>query len=258
MNRALLLGMALILAACSNEEHGSELIRSPVPSAPATAASTTDRATDRFATAKGSLVVSPLEHASVLFGWDGKAIYVDPTLRSIGDAELPKADVIFLTDIRFDHLDETAVSYLVRPGTIVVGSPAVAEKTRVDVVLRNGEMRDVLGIRATAIPAYSVQRGPAPGLLYNERGRANGYVLDFARTRVYLSGDTECTSEVKALDRIDVAFIGMGRPFNMTPREAVECVEAFRPTVLFPYHDWNVDLSTLFRRVQTWPVAALP
>jgi L-ascorbate metabolism protein UlaG (beta-lactamase superfamily) len=245
MNSALLLMSAVVLAGCSDEQPVALAIRSPVPAAPASAASTTARATDRFATAKGPLVVSPLEHASVLFGWDGKAIYVDPTLRSVGDAELPKADVVFVTDVHYDHLDETALSYVERPGTLVVAPPEVADKTRVDVVMRNGDARDVLGVTVTAVPMYNIEHGPAPGLLYSEKGRANGYVLDFAGTRVYLAGDTECTPEMKALERIDVAFVGIGRATSMTALEATACVGAFRPKVLFPYHDRNVDLSAL-------------
>jgi L-ascorbate metabolism protein UlaG (beta-lactamase superfamily) len=245
----------------------------PLPAAPGSAAATTVRATDRFPTAMGELVVSPLEHASVLFGWDGKAVYVDPTSPAIGDEKLPQADVIFVTEDRFDHLDAVAVARLSRPGTIVVGPRAVAEKIHVDIAMQNGETREVLGIVATAVPMYSVERGPGPGLLYHERGRGNGYVLDFAGTRVYLSGDTECTPEMKALRHVDVAFVSLRAPTAMTPDEAAACIEAFEPRVVFPYRDRHVDLSAFestlrargvdvrernfYPRPETWRVDAL-
>ena len=238
---------ALVLSTISRERPVHETVTTPVPGAPGAAASTTARATDRFPTAMGDLVVSPLEHASILFGWNGKAIYVDPTLTAIGDERLPKADVVFVTDVHFDHLDPRALVYLARAGTIVVGPRAVAEKVHVDELMDNGDARVVLGIRATAVPMYNIARGPAPGLLYHERGRGNGYVLDFAGTRVYLSGDTECTPEMRALQRIDVAFVCMSLPTTMTPVEAADCVSAFRPKVLFPYHDRGSDLSPLER-----------
>jgi L-ascorbate metabolism protein UlaG (beta-lactamase superfamily) len=231
--------------ACSGEKPVSEPDTPPLPAAPASAASTTALSTDRFQTARGELVVSPLEHASVLFGWEGKAFYVDPTSPAIADAKLPQADVIFLTEDRFDHLDAVAVERLSRAETIVVGPAAVAEKVHVDVVMHDGDTRELLGVAVTAVPLYSVLRGPAPGLLYHDKGRGTGYVVDFAGTRVYLSGDTECTTEMMALQHIDAAFVSLSAPSAMTPAEAARCVEAFRPRVVFPYHDHRVDLSEL-------------
>jgi L-ascorbate metabolism protein UlaG (beta-lactamase superfamily) len=203
------------------------------------------RATDRFDTTRGPLEVTPLNHASVLFEWAGEAIYVDPAMVALADETLPKADVVLLTDIHPDHLDAAALERLRKDGTRVVGPPAVADKAHVDAVMKNGEARDVGGIAVTAVPMYNLTRGPAPGKLYHDKGRGNGYVLDFAGTRVYLSGDTECTPEMRALERIDVAFVCMNLPYTMPPSEARECIDAFRPKVLFPYHYRGSDLSEL-------------
>ena len=62
-----------------------------------------------------------------------------------------------------------------------------------------------------------------------------GYVLTLGGKRVYVAGDTECTSEIRALKNIDIAFIPMNLPYTM-PAEAAECVKAFRPKVVYPYH----------------------
>jgi L-ascorbate metabolism protein UlaG (beta-lactamase superfamily) len=248
VKRALFVIVCVALVAWSvfsREQPVSDRDTPQIPGAPGSAAATTVHATDRFPTAKGELVVSPLEHASVLLGWDGKAVYVDPTSSAVDDEKLPQADVIFVTEDRFDHLDAIAVERLWRPGTIVVGPRAVAEKIHVDIAMQNGDTREVLGIVATAVPMYSVERGPGPDLLYHDRGRGNGYVLDFAGTRVYLSGDTECTPEMKELRHIDVAFVSLSAPTAMTPEEAVQCIAAFEPRVVFPYRDRRVDLSAL-------------
>ena len=248
MKRAIVLFVCVFLvawSACSREKPVSERDTSALPAAASSAASDNLRVSDRFPTAKGPLAVTPLEHASVLLGWDGKAIYVDPTSPAVEHDELPKADVVFVTEARFDHFDAVAVARLTRPGTLVVGPPAVAQKTHVDVVMNDGDTREVDGIVATAVPLYSVLRGPGPGMLYHERGRGHGYLLDLGGTRLYLSGDTECTPEVMALRGVDVAFVAVGPPVAMTTAEAARCVEAFRPRVLFPYHDRHVDLSDL-------------
>ncbi len=86
------------------------------------------------------------------------------------------------------------------------------------------------------VRAYNRTRGPAPGKLFHDQGRGDGFVFTFGDKRVYVSGDTECTPEMKALKDIDVAFVCMNLPYTMTPVEAAECVRAFKPKVLIPYH----------------------
>jgi L-ascorbate metabolism protein UlaG (beta-lactamase superfamily) len=218
---------------------------SEVPEALASKASPNRRTTDRIPTAKGDLFVTPLDHASVLLGWEGKAIYVDPTPAAVEDKFLPRADVILVTESRFDHIDPIAVQRLQHPGTVVVGPAALAKRVHVDVVMENGDTREVDGFVATAVPMYSLERGPALGVLYHPRGLGNGYVIDFAGTRVYVSGDTECTPEVKALRDIDVAFVAVKSPLAMSPAEAVQCIGAFHPKIVFPYHDRYTDLTEL-------------
>jgi L-ascorbate metabolism protein UlaG (beta-lactamase superfamily) len=242
---ALVCGFFVCWSACSRETPKHERDTAEVPLGTIHGAYVNRRTTDRFPTSKGELVVSPLDHASVLLAWNDEAIYVDPTSPAIEDFHLPKADVVIVTEPRFDHLDSDAIERLAKPGMIVVGPPSVAEKTHVDVVLQNGDTRIVAGMGVTAVPLYSVARGHAPGVLYHPRGQGNGYVLELGGTRVYLSGDTECTPEVRALQDVDVAFVAVSPPVAMSPGEAVECIEAFRPKVVLPYHDWHVDRTEL-------------
>jgi L-ascorbate metabolism protein UlaG (beta-lactamase superfamily) len=209
---------------------------------------TSDRATDHFPTSSGDLAVVPIEHAMLLFVWRGLAIYVDPTSPTVDDASLPKADVVLVTDAHYDHFDPLALSHVRKPGTVVVGSPGAAARGPVDVVMHERETRAVLpGLDVTAVPLYSIARGAGPGLRYHDRGHAVGYVLDLGGVRVYVSGDTECTPEVKALAGIDVAFVSMNVPYAMTPAEATACVATFRPKVVFPYAYRHAVPATLDR-----------
>jgi L-ascorbate metabolism protein UlaG (beta-lactamase superfamily) len=83
---------------------------------------------------------------------------------------------------------------------------------------------------------YNLQRGPAPGQLFHDKGRGNGYIVTLGGQRLYFAGDTECTPEMKALKNIDVAFLPMNLPYTMTPAEAAECALAFKPRIAIPYH----------------------
>ncbi|HEX7664559.1 MAG TPA: MBL fold metallo-hydrolase [Polyangiaceae bacterium] len=262
MNRSVFtlpLALGLVLAsACSKSENNAP---PPAPSTSpstassgpgvvlmggATGASTTTgngsaslRETDTFTTSKGPLTVTPVHHAFVIFGWQGKTIMVDPW----SPAYLPKADVVFLTDIHPDHLDDESLAKVKSDKTIVVGPQAVADKTKVSTVMKNGDTTTVDGIGVEAIAMYNLERGPAPGQKYHDKGRGNGYVLTFGDKRVYVSGDTECTPEMKALKNIDAAFVCMNLPYTETVQEAAECTLAFAPKVVFPYHFMQKDPS---------------
>jgi L-ascorbate metabolism protein UlaG (beta-lactamase superfamily) len=254
--RAALLTIPLACLGCSTEQPRHVFDGMDVPAAPAAAASDPERALAHFPTARGDVFVTPLEHAGLLLGWDGRALYFDPTYGgavtaaeappALDDATLPRADAIFLTDVHSDHFDPIAVSRL-HENAVVVAPPALAERTHVDVVLHEGDTRVLAGIGVTAVPMYNETRGPAPGQLYHPRGRGDGYLLDLAGTRIYVSGDTDCTPEVRALHDVAVAIVAMDGHSTMSPGDAAACLLAMRPRVVIPYHDWGADLSELRR-----------
>jgi L-ascorbate metabolism protein UlaG (beta-lactamase superfamily) len=219
---------------------------SPASSAKALSTPTTARPADTVATAGGELEVIPLHHGTVAFDWKGKTILVDP-FHEANYSGLPKADLVLITDIHPDHLDPDALALVATPTTLIVAPPAVVEKlpktfTRV-VTLKNGEATTALDVGVEAVPMYNLTRGPGPGKLFHDKGRGDGFVLTFADKRVYLSGDTECTGEMRALKSIDVAFVCMNLPYTMPPSEAAACVKAFRPKVVYPYHYRGSNLA---------------
>jgi L-ascorbate metabolism protein UlaG (beta-lactamase superfamily) len=184
---------------------------------------------------EGDIIITPITHASLQLEHDGKVIHVDPT--SPGDySKAKQADLILVTDIHQDHLDPAAIARVRKQGTPVVAPSAAAEQIENPTVMSNGETKTVAGISIKAVPMYNLQRGPAPGQLFHTKGRGNSYILTLGSKRVYIAGDTECTPEMRALKNIDIAFIPMNLPYTMPPLEAAECVKAFRPKVVYPYH----------------------
>lgn len=184
---------------------------------------------------EGDVRVTPVTHASLQLEYGGKVIHVDPT--GPGDYSATKpADLVLVTDIHPDHLDPAAIAKVRKPGAPVVAPAAAADKIENPTVIANGETKTVAGISIEAVPMYNLQRGPAAGQLFHTKGRGNGYILTLGSKRVYIAGDTECTDEMRALKNIDIAFIPMNLPYTMPPAEAAECVKAFRPRVVYPYH----------------------
>lgn len=197
---------------------------------------------DVVRTQQGELRIRPITHGSLMLEFRGRVIHVDPWSRG-NYAGLPKADLILITDIHPDHMDRAMVDQLKKETTVILAPAAVAETIREAQIIRNGERKTIGEITVEAVPMYNLVRGPSPGQLYHTKGRGNGYVLTLGGKRIYISGDTECVPEIKALKEIDIAFICMNLPFTMPPEEAAECVKAFRPKVVYPYHYRNSDLN---------------
>ena len=217
--------------------------------APAFAAGNpSSRQVDVVQTSRGELRIMPIYHGSVMLEFGGKVIHVDPW--SQGDfTGLPKADMIVITHTHRDHLDPMMVEELKKPDTIIVGPPAVIDTLNcapacgIAEAVSDSEKRTVMGIEFEGVPMYNIQFGSGPGKPYHHKGIGSGYVLNFGDTRVYFSGDTECTPEMKALKNITVAFLAMNPPRTETPAEAAECVKAFRPKVVYPYHYRGSNLA---------------
>lgn len=185
--------------------------------------------------------IIPVEHASLILNWGGAVIYADP----VGKAELfagkPDADVILVTDIHGDHFDPAALKLVTKEKTVIVAPKAVAdlikekapELTAKVAVMDNGETKDQSGFELEAIPMYNI---PESEKAYHTKGRGNGYVIERDGTRIYISGDTSGTPEMKALKDIDIAFVAMNLPYTMGVEEAAEAVLAFKPAKVYPYH----------------------
>ena len=48
---------------------------------------------------------------------------------------------------------------------------------------------------------------------------------------------------MRALKKIDVAFVCMNLPYTMPPDEAADAVKTFHPKIVIPYHYRGSDLA---------------
>ena len=213
-------------------------------------------AADTIPAKGGNIELTPMTHAHVQVEFGGKVIHVDPTMMSNVKGGKP-ADMIIITDIHGDHMDQKAIDALKKATTIVVAPKAVAGKiTGVKTeVIGNGETRTIDGVMITGVAGYNLQRGPAAGQFFHEKGRANAYVLTLGGQRIFFSGDTECVPEIKALTNIDVAFVTMNLPYTMPPDEAAACVKAFRPRIAYAYHYRGMGGPTPDQNIQAFRAA---
>ena len=196
---------------------------------------------DVVKTSRGDLRLTPLYHGSVMLEFSGTVIHVDPWSQA-DYTGLPQADLIVVTHTHADHLDRAAIDKLKKPETLIVSTAAGVDTLncapacgQVETI-SDSEHKTVMGIEIAGVPMYNLVQGSAPGKPFHHKGVGSGYILAFGETRVYFSGDTECTPEMKALKDISVAFLAMNPPRTMSTLEAAECAKAFRPRIVYPYH----------------------
>lgn len=200
---------------------------------------------DTIKTSKGDLVIRFLGHSTLMMSWGGKIIHVDPVSGEADYTKLPKADLILITHEHFDHMDLKAVGSIKTSGTKIVSTPEVARRIPGIVVMKNGDVQTVDGLQIEAVPAYNIVNMRSPGKPFHPKGVGNGYIVTFGDLRLYLAGDTENTPEMKKLRNIDIAFLPMNLPYTMTPEMVADAAKAFRPKILYPYHQGETDTAKL-------------
>ena len=200
-------------------------------------------------TAKGSITLYPIQHASFVLEWNGQTIYVDPTQGADAYAGLGTADIVLLTHAHGDHLDRETLGGLDLRRALVVMPQSVADEIGDDygyaqTIMDNGEtVHTDAGVGIHAMPMYNL---PPSDDAYHPKGWGNGYVLTLADKRIYISGDTEGIDEMRALEDIDVAFVCMNLPYTMDVEQAADAVADFAPVVVYPYHYRGQD-TAIFR-----------
>jgi len=198
--------------------------------------------TQSFSTSKGAVAITPIYHATARISAGNDTIYIDPAKPAKIDGMGP-GGLILITDIHGDHMDADDVKALSNAGTVVI-APAAVQKTITQAkVLANGAPTDWHGWKITAVPMYNITHNQPSGQPFHDKGRGNGYVLNYGGKNFYFAGDTEGVPEMRALKNIDVAFIPMNLPYTMTPAEAADAVKAFHPKVAIPYHYKGQDLN---------------
>ena len=200
---------------------------------------------DTFQTSKGELTITFVGHGTLMLEHGGTVVHVDPTTREADYGTMPKARLILITHQHGDHLDPKAVAAVRTPDTQIVLSPVCASALPDGIVMRNGDVRTVAGLRIEAVPAYNLVHKRPDGKPFHPKGEGNGYVIGFGDRRVYVAGDTEDIPEIAQLRGIDIAFLPMNLPYTMTPGMVSDAAKAFKPSVLYPYHYGSTNPADL-------------
>jgi L-ascorbate metabolism protein UlaG (beta-lactamase superfamily) len=193
---------------------------------------------DTFKTKKGTLTIKPILHSSFILTYNDKTIYVDPYggKKLYQGIKLP--DIVLITDIHGDHLNQETLDAIDTSKAIFVVPDAVAKKLPEKynsqvVTLKNRQGVHRLGFFIKAIAMYNLPEVPESK---HPKGRGNGYILTIDDKNIYISGDTEDIPEMRMLQNIDIAFVCMNLPYTMTINQAASAVLEFQPKIVYPFH----------------------
>jgi L-ascorbate metabolism protein UlaG (beta-lactamase superfamily) len=165
-----------------------------------------------------------------------KTVVIDP-FKAKGNY---KADVLLISHEHFDHLSEDDIKRFTSPSTTIV-APKICEGplgtiATNKIFVEPGTEVEVKGVSIEAVPAYNLNKFREPGKVFHpkEEGRV-GYVLTLDGVRLYHSGDSDATPEMKSLE-VDVAFLPVSGTYVMTAEEASEAAKAMKTKVAVPMH----------------------
>ena len=156
-------------------------------------------------------------------------IYIDPYKLP---ANLPKADIIFITHAHFDHFSMEDIAKIRTEHTIIVAPKDVASKfgdSAITVV--PGKDYTIGKLKVTTVPAYNIDKKFHP--------KANGwvgYIITLSNgQKIYHAGDTDFIPEMREIIT-DIALLPCGGTYTMTAKQAADAANSFKPKVLIPMH----------------------
>ncbi|WP_339759811.1 MBL fold metallo-hydrolase [uncultured Hoeflea sp.] len=198
-----------------------------------------------FSLMDGKIVIHPVEHASFVMETPAGTVYVDPVGEAAQYEGMAEPDLILVTHRHGDHYNADLLASLASV-PILTNADVKAMmpedlQARTEVIAPGGGTT-MMGIEIAAIPSYNTS-ADRQDFHPKERGDL-GFVLTIDGTRVYISGDTEGTPEMRALENIDLAFVCMNLPFTMDAEQAAGAVAEFAPAMAIPYHYRGRDGGT--------------
>lgn len=203
-------------------------------------------APDTFQTNRGTFVVHPIVHGTVVFEWNETTIYVDPYGGAERFAEFENPDLILITHAHGDHLNPETLNGLDTNEATFIVPQSVADEMDQQyqdqlMIMANDDLLTLNEFNLTilAMPMYNLPEETAR----HAKGWGNGYLLTLADQNIYISGDTEGTPEMRSLQDIDVAFVCMNLPYTMDVKQAADAVLDFEPKIVYPYHHRGQDIE---------------
>lgn len=163
-----------------------------------------------------------------------KIIYFDPFKI---EEETHDADLIFITHDHYDHFDVPSIKKVMKGDTTIVIPDSIAPKVlssglnnRHIIGVNPNELYNILNYQVETVPSYNIDKQFHP-----KNNKYVGYIITINNKRLYVSGDTDVTEEVKNVS-CDIALIPIGGTFTCTYEEAAKWINKIKPSYVIPTH----------------------
>ncbi len=165
-------------------------------------------------------------------------VYIDPFQMKGSPKD---AAFILLTHDHYDHFSPEDIEKVTGENTVLVVPEKMEKKVKAlsgsfssIVTVLPRESYDINGLKVETVPAYNILKPFHP-----KSANWVGYILQVEGKRIYIAGDTDATSEAKAVE-CDIILLPVGGTYTMDAKKAAELVNELRPDVAIPVHYGSV------------------
>jgi L-ascorbate metabolism protein UlaG (beta-lactamase superfamily) len=161
-----------------------------------------------------------LAHSAFRIEDGSTQIYFDPFKLP---ANLPKADIVFITHAHYDHFSVEDIARIKKDSTIIVATKDVTSKIgKGTVTVVPGQNYTVGTLKVMTVPAYNL------GKKFHPKGNNwVGYIITLSNgQKIYHAGDTDFIPEMRKVIT-DIALLPCGGTYTMTAQQAAAAANIF-------------------------------
>jgi L-ascorbate metabolism protein UlaG (beta-lactamase superfamily) len=142
-----------------------------------------------------------------------------------------------VTHEHFDHFFIQKIKDLSTENTVIIGTAQCKKEMEEIREISPGQTIIEKNVKIEAIPAYNINKFRKKNIVFHpKKDQKNGYIIEVDGTRIYHAGDTDFIPEMKELKNIDIALLPVSGTYVMTPEEAAEAANYFKPKIAVPMH----------------------
>jgi len=167
-------------------------------------------------------------HSSFRITHGDTIVYIDPW--KVKDSP-HDATVVLVSHSHFDHYSSGDIAKVSGPNTKLLAPLDVVSQEGKGETILPGLRVELPGVNVVGVPAYNLNKKFHP-----QSQKWVGFVVEIGGKCIYYAGDTDVTTEMKNLSKIDVAILPVGGTYTMNAMEAAEAVNQIKPRLAIPCH----------------------
>lgn len=184
-------------------------------------------------------------HSTIELRIKNNIIYIDPAVDPFSAERLPKADLILVSTVAFDHCSVETIRALSTDSTIILGPREVSSLLLNCGTIKAGELRDFGDFKIKALQAVAYNPQKIGGSLL-------GFGIFAENKTLFYPSDTKYLPSMADI-RPDIMLVAVGGTLTMGAKEAAIFVNNLIPKIAIPIHfgrlNGTVDDAIYFKEL---------